>query len=294
MRHQSVKGPFELGLEARAVDEVVEVVLSGRSLSRLLAGDDPQLPVQPLAVRGLHENRFLGGHEREVGQSLRLELFEVSLAVAELVGDDVGLEDTGVAEYRDVSRDEVAPSEGEGEEKLRQHEAANRVAGLDALSGDARDVPGERLVHPLGQLGSRYLHGPVDVVQLAGEDGDLRPSGFERHRGEVADVGAVDGQELDLPDAEPPDPVLRGAPGVGAERRGLEGESRHRGAEQQSGQERRGHHDVRQGDRRVGRPVRDADPFHALLFAIHAGLSSARRLKVIRSCPGFRFYRRQE
>jgi hypothetical protein len=111
MRHQSVKGPFELGLEARAVDEVVEVVLSGRSFSRLLAGDDPQLPVEPFAVRGLYENRFLGGHEREVGQRLRLELLEITLSVAELVSDDVRLEDAGIAEYRDVSRDEVAPSE---------------------------------------------------------------------------------------------------------------------------------------------------------------------------------------
>src|SRR5690606_25605703 len=85
---------------------------------------------------------------------------------------------------------------------------------------------------------------------------------------EVADVGTELTQEVDLPHALAPGPVLDRTACVRAERGELEHAARQCGAEQQSRDERRRDNHVGERDRRVRGLVRDTDLFQCCLETV--------------------------
>src|SRR5262245_32842113 len=61
--------------------------------AHVMVHQHPQVAMKPFAEGGLHQEWLTRRHERQVRQGLRLQLPPVSLSVAELMRDDVGLKD---------------------------------------------------------------------------------------------------------------------------------------------------------------------------------------------------------
>src|SRR5678815_6142028 len=74
--------------------------------------------------------------------------------MAELVGDDVGLEEPGILEDRDVAGQDIANAQGGWPGEARKRKTAHLRAGPHALAGDRGDVPRQVPVDPGGRLPS--------------------------------------------------------------------------------------------------------------------------------------------
>jgi hypothetical protein len=72
--------------------------------------------------------------------------------MAELVGDDVRLEEPGILEDRDVAGEDIANAQGGWPGETREREAAHLRAGPHALAGDRSDVARQVSVDPGGSL----------------------------------------------------------------------------------------------------------------------------------------------
>jgi hypothetical protein len=155
--------------------------------------------------------------------------------VAELVRDDVRLEDTGVLEDGDVAGQDVAGSQRGREGEPHEGEAPHFRARPHALSGDARDVLGEMPLGPDRHFAPRRALVHELVVEARGESGHLVLADLARHRHEVARVGAELPPERDLADAPTVAPIPQRAPQVEAERGGLHDAPQGRGAEEDAG-----------------------------------------------------------
>ena len=118
----------------------------------VLIGKDAQASVQALAARGLPQHRVTGGRERQIGEGLGVELFPVALAMAELVGDDVRLEEPGILEDRDVAGEDIANAQRGGPGETRNRETAHLHTGPHVLAGDRGDIARQVPVDPDGRL----------------------------------------------------------------------------------------------------------------------------------------------
>jgi hypothetical protein len=215
--------------------------------------------MQPLAERRLHEHRLSRRGEREICQRLRFQFLPVALSVAELVGDDVWLEDTHVSKECHVTRQEVARPQREREDETSDGVLPYLRARLDPLSGDPGDVARQLSVDIEGQLPPLDALRREVIVQALRQEPDFVVAYLVRHWRQVVHVRAELAMEIDLPHPQARVPVLERASDVRAERGRLDYPTYRRRAEQEPRRDRHGEHDVARRNRPVRPGVGDAD-----------------------------------
>src|SRR5258707_5143277 len=103
--------------------------------------------------------------------------------MAELMGEDVRLEEPGILEDRDVDGEDIAHPQGGWPGETREREAPYLHAGPHALPGDRGDIPRQVLVDPGGRVTAGQPFAGELVVETWREPlylGDIRLPGH-RH-----------------------------------------------------------------------------------------------------------------
>src|SRR5512134_2365191 len=93
--------------------------------------------------------------------------------MAELVRDDVRLEEPGVLEDRDVAGEDVADAQSGWRDETREGEAPHLHAGPHALAGDRGDIARQVPVDPGGCLASGQAFASELVVETRRETVDV-------------------------------------------------------------------------------------------------------------------------
>src|SRR5262245_43820953 len=137
--------------------------------------------------------------------------------MAELVRQNVRLEQSRVSEDRHVARQQVTGADSERKGEPDQGEVANGGARSHMLAGDAGDRPRERPVDLYGQLTAGDPLQDDLVVQTADERLHLGLADLAWHRLHVPDVGPEFAAEVDPADVLPVAPVPKPAAEIHAE-----------------------------------------------------------------------------
>src|SRR6185369_3211426 len=120
--------------------------------------------------------------------------------MAELVGDDVRLEEPGILEDRDVAGEDIAHAQGGWPGETREREAAHLRAGPHALAGDRSDVARQVPVDPGGRLAAGQTMPGELLVEACRELVDLGDIRLPGHGQEVIDIGAEFPAKINAPD----------------------------------------------------------------------------------------------
>src|SRR6185503_16494774 len=110
--------------------------------------------------------------------------------MAELVRDDVRLEEPGILEDRDVAREDIADAQGGWPGETRKRKAAHLHAGPNALPGDRGDKLRQVPVEAGGRLAAGQAVSGELVVETRREPVYLVDIRLPGHPHEVIDVGA--------------------------------------------------------------------------------------------------------
>src|SRR5688572_24309748 len=102
--------------------------------------------------------------------------------MAELVGDDVRLEETGILEDRDVAGEDIANAQGGWPGETREGEAAHLRAAPHVLAGNRSDVACQVPVDPGGRLAAGQAFSGELVVETRHEPAHLGHMRLPGHR----------------------------------------------------------------------------------------------------------------